>query len=106
MLHFGTGTTTLLPAMRNAGGDVIGLDWRIPLDEGWALVGDDRAVQGNLAPTLLLGPPERMLRGAFDVLQQAGGRPGHVFNLGHGILPSTPLENVQLLARFVHQQTE
>lgn len=106
MLHFGTGTTTLLPAMRDAGGDVIGLDWRIPLDEGWALVGDDRAVQGNLDPTLLLGPPERMLRGAFDVLQQAGGRPGHVFNLGHGILPSTPLENVQLLARFVHQQTE
>ena len=106
MLHFGTGTTPLLPAMRDAGGDVIGLDWRIPLDEGWALVGDDRAVQGNLDPTLLLGPPERMLRGAFDVLQQAGGRPGHVFNLGHGILPSTPLENVQLLARFVHQQTE
>ena len=106
MLHFGTGTTTLLPAMRDAGGDVIGLDWRIPLDEGWALVGDDRAVQGNLDPTLLLGPRERMLRGAFDVLQQAGGRPGHVFNLGHGILPSTPLENVQLLARFVHQQTE
>jgi len=105
MLHFGTGTTTLLPAMRDAGGDVIGLDWRIPLDKGWALVGDDRAVQGNLDPTLLLGPTERMLRGAHDVLQQAAGRPGHVFNVGHGILPSTPLEHVQLLAKFVHQQT-
>ena len=104
-LHFGTGTATLLPAMREAGGDVIGLDWRIPLDEGWALVGEDRAVQGNLDPTLLLGPIERMLRGALDVLRRARGRPGHVFNLGHGILPNTDLEHVQLLARFVHQQT-
>ncbi|MEE2637510.1 MAG: uroporphyrinogen decarboxylase [Acidobacteriota bacterium] len=104
-LHFGTGTTTLLPDMRQAGGDVIGLDWRIPLDEGWKLVGDDRAVQGNLDPTLLLGPIERMLRGTVDVLRRAGGRPGHVFNLGHGILPSTKLEHVQLLARFVHQQS-
>jgi len=104
-LHFGTGTTTLLSDMRQAGGDVIGLDWRIPLDEGWSLVGDDRAVQGNLDPTLLLGPVERMLRGAVDVLRRAGGRPGHVFNLGHGILPNTKLEHVQLLARFVHQQS-
>ena len=104
-LHFGTGTATLLPAMREAGGDVIGLDWRIPLDEGWALVGEDRAVQGNLDPTLLLGPIERMLRGALDVLRRARGRPGHVFNLGHGILPNTDLEHVQLLAHFVHQQT-
>lgn len=105
MLHFGTGTATLLPAMREAGGDVIGLDWRIPLDEGWDLIGDDRAVQGNLDPTLLLGPVERLLRGAVDVLQRAEGRAGHVFNLGHGILPGTNLEHVQLLARFVHQQT-
>ena len=104
-LHFGTGTATLLPAMREAGGDVIGLDWRIPLDAGWELVGKDRAVQGNLDPTLLLGPVERMLRGAYDVLQRAQGRPGHIFNLGHGILPSTDLERVQTLAQFVHQQT-
>lgn len=104
-LHFGTGTTTILAEMREAGGDVIGLDWRIPLDEGWAQVGDDRAVQGNLDPTLLLGPVERMLRGAHDVLQRAGGRPGHIFNLGHGILPSTDLEHVRTLAHFVHHQT-
>lgn len=104
-LHFGTGTTTLLPLMRDAGGDVIGLDWRVPLDKGWDLIGADRAVQGNLDPTLLLGPVERMLRGALDVIQRAGGRNGHIFNLGHGILPNTTLEHVQLLARFVHQQT-
>jgi uroporphyrinogen decarboxylase len=104
-LHFGTGTATQHPAMREAGGDVIGLDWRIPLDTGWELVGEDRAVQGNLDPTLLLGPVERMLRGAYDVLQRARGRPGHIFNLGHGILPSTDLERVRTLAQFVHQQT-
>ena len=104
-LHFGTGTTTLLSEMREAGGDVIGLDWRIPLDAGWAQSGFDRAVQGNLDPTLLLGPAHRMLRGAQDVLQRAAGRPGHIFNLGHGILPSTDLQQVQTLARYVHQQT-
>ena len=105
MVHFGTGTATLLPTMRAAGGDVIGLDWRIPLDEGWDRLGDGCAVQGNLDPTLLLGPAERLLRGASDVLRQAGGRPGHVFNLGHGILPGTDLERVRLLARFVHEQS-
>ena len=104
-LHFGTGTSTLLPLMREAGGDVLGLDWRMPLDTGWELVGDDRAVQGNLDPTLLLGPVERLLRGAWDVLRRAQGRPGHIFNLGHGILPSTNLEQVRTLAQFVHQQT-
>ena len=104
-LHFGTGTTTLLSEMREAGGDVIGLDWRIPLDAGWAQIGFDRAVQGNLDPTLLLGPAHRMLRGAQDVLRRAAGRPGHIFNLGHGILPSTDLQQVQTLARYVHQQT-
>ena len=105
-LHFGTGTSTLLPLMRQAGGTVVGLDWRIPLDQGWTLVGHDRAVQGNLDPTMLLGPTERMLQGALDVLRRAKGRPGHIFNVGHGILPNTPLEHVQLLANFVHQQTE
>jgi len=88
-IHFGTGTTTLLPAMARAGGDVIGLDWRIPLDDGWALVGDDRGVQGNLDPALLLGPWERAEAGALDVLARAAGRPGHIFNLGHGVLPGT-----------------
>ena len=103
VLHFGTGTATLLEAMTEAGGDVIGVDWRVPLDEAWERIGADRAVQGNLDPTLLLGPANRMLSGAADVLRRAGGRPGHIFNLGHGILPETPVEHVQALARFVHQ---
>ena len=102
-IHFGVGTTTILKLMREAGGDVIGLDWRVPLDEGWDVVGSDRAVQGNLDPTLLLGPRSRLLAGAADVLRRAAARPGHIFNLGHGILPTTPVEEVQALARFVHE---
>jgi uroporphyrinogen decarboxylase len=101
-LHFGTGTSAILADMREAGGDVIGLDWRMPLDEGWAIVGADRAVQGNLDPTLLLGPVDRLLSRAADVLRRAAGRPGHIFNLGHGILPETPVERVEILAQFVH----
>lgn len=104
-IHFGVGTTTILPDMREAGGDVIGADWRVPLDEAWALIGHDRGIQGNLDPTLLLGPPDRMLAAAGDVLDRAGGRAGHIFNLGHGIVPSTPLEHVQALARYVHRRT-
>jgi len=100
-IHFGTGTATLLPAMARAGGDVVGLDWRIPLDEGWALVGDDRGVQGNLDPALLLGPWERAEAAALDVLARAGGRPGHIFNLGHGVLPGTSAESVTRLAELV-----
>lgn len=102
-IHFGTGTATLLEDLRNAGGDVIGIDWRSPLDEGWARIGHDRAVQGNLDPTLLLGPTDRMFQAVDDILSRANGRPGHVFNLGHGILPPTPLENVQMLAHYVHR---
>jgi uroporphyrinogen decarboxylase len=101
-IHFGTGTAGILPELAEAGGDVIGADWRIPLDAAWQLIGPDRAIQGNLDPTLLLGPRHRLLRAAEDVLRRAGGRPGHIFNLGHGILPTTPLEQVQALARFVH----
>jgi len=101
-IHFGTGTATILTEMRKAGGDVIGADWRIPIDEAWDLIGPDRAVQGNLDPTLLLGPMSRMLHHADDILTRVGGRPGHIFNLGHGILPSTPVEHVQLLAQHVH----
>ena len=104
VIHFGTGTTTLLEAMTEAGGTVIGIDWRIPLDEAWARIGHDKAVQGNLDPTLLLGPITRMFDGAKEVLDQAKGRPGHIFNLGHGILPETPVEHVQALAHFVHQR--
>ena len=100
-IHFGTGTATLLPAMTRAGGDVIGLDWRIPLDDGWALVGDRRGVQGNLDPAVLLGPWERAEAAARDVLERAGGRPGHIFNLGHGVLPGTKAESVTRLAELV-----
>jgi uroporphyrinogen decarboxylase len=103
LIHFGVGTTAILRDIAEAGGDVIGLDWRQPLDEGWATVGFDRGVQGNLDPTLLLGPRARLFAAAEDVLRRAGGRPGHIFNLGHGVLPNTPLENVQALARHVHQ---
>jgi uroporphyrinogen decarboxylase len=103
VIQFGTGTATLLEAMAETGGDVVGIDWRIPLDVAWARIGHDRAVQGNLDPTLLLGPIDRMLDAAEDVLRRAGGRPGHIFNLGHGILPETRVENVQALAHFVHQ---
>ena len=99
-IHFGTGTATLLPAMARAGGDVIGLDWRIPLDEGWALVGD-RGVQGNLDPAVLLGPWERVESEAHDVLARAAGRPGHIFNLGHGVLPGTDPDQLSRLARLV-----
>jgi uroporphyrinogen decarboxylase len=106
VIHFGTGTATILADMRAAGGDVIGVDWRVRLDEAWAAIGEDRGIQGNLDPALLLGPVERMLAGAADVLGRAGGRPGHIFNLGHGILPQTPVEHVQALADFVHEATK
>ena len=86
-----------------AGGDVIGVDWRQPLDEAWAVIGHDRAIQGNLDPALLLGPQDRLFAAADDVLRRAAGRPGHIFNLGHGVLPSTSLENVQALAHHVHE---
>jgi uroporphyrinogen decarboxylase len=101
-IHFGTGTSVMFPELREAGGDVIGVDWRIPIDQAWERIGHDRAVQGNLDPTLLLGPTTRLLDEAGRVLERAGGRPGHIFNLGHGILPSTPVEHVQMLARYVH----
>jgi uroporphyrinogen decarboxylase len=100
-IHFGTGTATLLPAMARAGGDVLGLDWRIPLDEGWALVGHDRGVQGNLDPAVLLGPWERVEAEAHDVLARAAGRPGHIFNLGHGVLPGTDPGQLSELVRLV-----
>jgi uroporphyrinogen decarboxylase len=103
VVHFGVGTAAILPDLADAGGDVIGVDWRLPIDEAWAIVGHDRAMQGNLDPSLLLAPPERLLAAADDVLRRAGGREGHIFNLGHGILPSTPLEHVQELAKHVHE---
>jgi uroporphyrinogen decarboxylase len=103
LIHFGVGTAAILPDIAHAGGHVIGVDWRMPLDEAWERIGAGRAIQGNLDPTLLLGPTERLLTAASNVLKRAGGRPGHIFNLGHGILPPTPLEHVQALADHVHQ---
>ena len=105
VIHFGTGTSHLLADMRDAGGDVIGVDWRIPLDEAWDKIGNDYAVQGNLDPTLLLGPLDRLIAGANDVMQRAAGHEGHIFNLGHGILPNTPVEHVQALAQHVHEHS-
>ena len=104
-IHFGTGAATLLPAMARAGGDVIGLDWRIALDDGWALVGEERGVQGNLDPAVLLGPWERVETAARDVLARAGGRAGHIFNLGHGVLPRTDPDVVSRLAELVQEST-
>jgi len=104
-IHFGVGTAAIFGELREAGGDVIGADWRTPLDEAWERIGFDRGIQGNLDPTLLLGPLDRILAATDDVLMRAAGRPGHIFNLGHGILPSTPVEHVQAIARYVHQRT-
>jgi len=103
VIHFGTNTTTLLPLMKRAGGDVIGLDWRIPLDDGWSLLGDDVAVQGNLDPVALFAPLPELKARVHDVLRRANGRPGHIFNLGHGILQHTPVENVKAVVDMVHE---
>lgn len=101
VIHFGTGTATLLALMRRAGGDVLGLDWRVPLDQGWARLGHDVAVQGNLDPAALFAPRPELERRVRAVLDRAGGRPGHIFNLGHGILPETPVENVRAVVEWV-----
>ena len=103
IIHFGVGTTAILRDLAETGGDVVGVAWRLPLDDAWTIVGSNRGIQGNLDPTLLLGPPDRLLAAADDVLRRAAGRAGHIFNLGHGILPETPVEHVQALARHVHE---
>ncbi len=103
-IHFGTGATHLLPEIARAGGSVIGLDWRLPLDEAWATV-PDRAVQGNLEPAALLAPWDVIEREARDVLARAAGRPGHIFNLGHGVLPDTDPDNLTRLAALVREET-
>jgi uroporphyrinogen decarboxylase len=102
LIHFGTGTSTLLELQREAGGTVIGLDWRIELDLGWKRLGYDVAVQGNLDPVVLLSNRDEIASQAHRILAQAGGRPGHIFNLGHGILPQTPVDNVRALIDIVH----
>jgi len=103
IIYFGTDSATLLPSMKQTGADVIGLDWRIPLDEGWARIDHAAAVQGNLDPVLLFAGWKELKSRAEDILQRAGGRAGHIFNLGHGILPETPVENVKNLAQFVQE---
>ncbi len=105
IIYFGTDSATLLPSMKQTGAEVIGLDWRIPLDEGWGSVGHDRAVQGNLDPVLLFASWKELRARAEKILKLAGGRPGHIFNLGHGILPETPVENVKSLAQFVQEHS-
>ena len=102
VIHFGANTGMMLKAMGEAGGDVIGLDWRVNLADGWASIGHDVAVQGNLDPVVLFTPPSVIQRRAKRILDQAAGRPGHIFNLGHGILPGTPFEHVPALVDAVH----
>jgi uroporphyrinogen decarboxylase len=106
VIHFGTGTAGLLEALREAGGDVIGLDWRLALGEGWRRLGHDVAVQGNLDPAALFAPPAEIRRRAAAILAEAAGRPGHVFNLGHGVLPGTPVDHVRALVDAVHELSQ
>jgi uroporphyrinogen decarboxylase len=105
VIYFGTDSATLLPSMQEAGAEVIGLDWRIPLDVGWQSLSFKGAVQGNLDPVLLFADWKELKSRAQEILRQAGGRPGHIFNLGHGILPETPVENVKVLCDFVREQS-
>ena len=103
VIYFGTDSATLLSSMKETGAEVIGLDWRIPLDEGWSRLDHSCAVQGNLDPVLLFAEWKEVKARAEDILRRAAGRPGHIFNLGHGILPETPVENVMNLTRFVQE---
>ncbi|HWP37024.1 MAG TPA: uroporphyrinogen decarboxylase [Gemmatimonadales bacterium] len=105
VVHFGVGTGHLLEVLCEAGGDVIGLDWRTPLDEGWRRVGEHRGIQGNLDPAALFAPRSELQRRVDDILRRAAGRPGHIFNLGHGMLPATPTEHVQAVVDLVHEGT-
>jgi uroporphyrinogen decarboxylase len=105
VIYFGTDTATLLPSMKETGAEVIGVDWRIPLDDAWASLDFQGAVQGNLDPVALFATWKHVRARAEDVLRRAGGRPGHIFNLGHGILPETPVGNVRDLARFVREHS-
>jgi uroporphyrinogen decarboxylase len=105
VIHFGTDTSGLLELMTEAGGDVIGVDWRIELDVAWQRIGQDRAVQGNLDPVTLFASRDELRKQITRVLKEAGGRPGHIFNLGHGILPQTPVDNVVALVDMVHEMS-
>jgi uroporphyrinogen decarboxylase len=103
VIYFGVDTASLLPAMRSTGADVLGLDWRVPLDAAWAVIDHACAVQGNLDPITLFAPQDLIRDRVHSILSQAAGRPGHIFNVGHGIVPGTPVENVQASVRFVRE---
>ena len=103
VIHFSTGTTGLLQSFRAAGGDVIGVDWRVNLDAAWEWLGHDVAIQGNLDPAALFASPKEIRRKVAEILKRAGGRPGHIFNLGHGVLPETPVDNVIAMVEAVHE---
>jgi len=104
-VHFGTGTSGFLESFASAGGDVVGVDWRIPIDTAWQRIGEDRGIQGNLDPAALLGPADVWRPAAEDVLHRIGNRDGHVFNLGHGVLPETPQDELRALVGLVHEST-
>jgi len=104
-IHFGVGTGELLTSMRDAGGDAIGVDWRVTLDRAWERIGAGRAIQGNLDPAVCVASWEAVRRAAIEVLDRAAMRDGHVFNLGHGVLPTTPVEHLQRLVDLVHERT-
>ena len=105
VIHFGTGTAGMLELFGSAGGDVVGVDWRIHIDEAWSRLGGPErvAIQGNVDPIAMMAPWPELKRRAEDVLQRVGSRPGHIFNLGHGFLPQTKIENVERLVEFVHE---
>jgi uroporphyrinogen decarboxylase len=105
VINFSTGTSGYLAEVAGCGGDVIGVDWRLPLDLAWGQIGDDQAIQGNLEPAALLAPWRELRPRIDDILERAAGRWGHIFNLGHGILPNTPVENVQRLVDYVHERS-
>jgi uroporphyrinogen decarboxylase len=105
VINFGTGTAGMLEQVAACGGDVVGVDWRVPLDRAWERIGHDRAIMGNLDPLLLLAPWRELRPQIDDVLDRAAGRPGHIFNLGHGVLPPTSMDNVRRLVDHVHERT-
>ena len=106
VIYFGTSTTALLPSMKQSGAEVIGVDWRVPIDEAWRSMGMKDAVQGNLDPVLLFASWKELKSRAEEILRRVGGRPGHIFNLGHGILPETPVETVKALVDYVHETSQ
>jgi uroporphyrinogen decarboxylase len=104
-IHFALGASHMLELVSSAGGDVIGTDWRTPLDEAWKTIGHEKAIQGNLDPALLFGSQEHLAAGTADILERAANRDGHVFNLGHGVFPGTPVDSVSLLIDLVHSRS-